>query len=429
MRIVLLGAPGSGKRTQTKLIVEKYCIPAICTGELLKDAVSKGSELGQQVKAAMDAGRSVTEEVVLELIHERLLLPDAQQGFVLDGFPRNILQAITLDELLIEIGQPLELALLIEIETDALMERLVGRRTCRSCGKQYNLYINPTSVEGICDLCGGHLRHRADDNEETISSRLHIYDHLVSPLIKHYSKQQKLKRVEGFGEIDEVFSRICQSVDNHVPPAQREFVDVEPVIASMGTTDLQLVPEEDPVKQLIPTGLEPAEKEPSANKKRHKSSLKKPLQSRKKAATSRSADNKGKQPKAKTPAVKKKRVEPSTAGKQPQVKKKIAQKKRAAAKKTLVKEKTIPSKSVVKKQAVSKKKTLSKKAVVKKALSSKQAAKKSIVQKKGAVAKKKASVGLKKAQVKTRSVAKKKVSVKKKTVQKKPLKKPISRKT
>ncbi len=220
MRIVLLGAPGSGKRTQTSLMVERYGIPSISTGDLLKSALANATVLGQQVKEAMEEGRSVTEEVVLELIRERLLQPDACNGFVLDGFPRNILQAITLDELLYEMGLPIELALLINIETDALMERLVGRRTCKSCGARYNIFVNPTAVEGVCDLCGGGLRHRADDNEETVSNRLHVYDHLVSPLIKHYTRQHKLQRIDGSGEIDEVFARICQAVDTHEPPPE-----------------------------------------------------------------------------------------------------------------------------------------------------------------------------------------------------------------
>jgi adenylate kinase len=221
MRIVLLGAPGSGKRTQTTLMVERYGIPAISTGDLLKTALAEGTVLGQQLKEAMEEGRSITEEVVLELIRERLLQPDARNGFVLDGFPRNILQAITLDELLYEMGLPIELALLIDIETDALMERLVGRRSCRSCGAKYNIYVNPTAVEEVCDLCGGGLRHRADDNEDTVSNRLHVYDHLVSPLIKPYTRQKKLQRIDGFGEIDEVFARICHAVDTHEPPPEQ----------------------------------------------------------------------------------------------------------------------------------------------------------------------------------------------------------------
>ncbi len=222
MRIILLGAPGSGKRTQTKRLVESYGIPPISTGELLKSAVAKGTALGREVKAAMEAGQSVPEELVIELIRERLLLPDARDGFLLDGFPRNILQAITLDELLYELEQPIELALLIDIETDALMERLVGRRTCKSCGARYNIYINPTAVESVCDQCGGQLSHRADDNEETVSSRLHVYDHLVAPLIKYYGKQQKLIPIDGVGNIDEVFERICQVVDTNEPAARSD---------------------------------------------------------------------------------------------------------------------------------------------------------------------------------------------------------------
>jgi len=222
MRIVLLGAPGSGKRTQTMRMVERYGIPSIFTGELLRNALAEATPLSQQLKQAMEEGRSITEEVVLELIRERLQQEDAKPGFVLDGFPRNILQAITLDELLFEMGLPVELALLIDIETDVLMERLVGRRTCKSCGAQYNIYTNPTAVEGVCDLCGGGLRHRADDNEQTVSNRLHVYDHLVSPLIKHYTRQNKLRRIDGSGDIDEVFARICEAVDSHVPPPTQE---------------------------------------------------------------------------------------------------------------------------------------------------------------------------------------------------------------
>ena len=222
MRIVLLGAPGSGKRTQTMLMVEKYGIPSIFTGELLRNALAAETPLSQQLKEAMEEGRSITEEVVLELIRERLQQEDAKPGFVLDGFPRNILQAIALDELLYEMELPIELALLIDIETDVLMERLVGRRTCKSCGAQYNIYSNPTAVEGVCDLCGGGLRHRADDNEATISNRLHVYDHLVSPLIKHYTRQNKLRRIDGSGEIEEVFARICEAVETHVPPSEQE---------------------------------------------------------------------------------------------------------------------------------------------------------------------------------------------------------------
>ncbi|MEN8178265.1 MAG: adenylate kinase [Pseudomonadota bacterium] len=429
MRIVLLGAPGSGKRTQTKLIVDQYSIPAICTGELLKNAVTQGGALGSQVKAALDAGRSVSEEIVLELIHDRLLKPDAQNGFVLDGFPRNILQAITLDELLIEIDQPLELALLIDIETDALMERLVGRRTCKACGAQYNIYINPTAVEGICDLCGGHIRHRADDNEETISSRLHIYDHLVSPLLKHYSKQQKLKRVDGFGEIDQVFSRIREIIESHEPPARVESVGAEPVIASMGETDLTPVPEEDPVKQLIPTGLEPPEQKRKQRKVEPESPGQEPPRARKKTASSKRAGIKRAKPKAKTASVKK----PSVGKKSPAKKKIVQKKKTATVKKSVAKKKAVAKKAVVAKKSAAKKKApLKKSAVARKAAQRKSAkkktAKKVIAQKKGLLTKKKISTATKQKPVKQKSVTGKKASVKKKQAKKKGAKKSPRRK-
>jgi adenylate kinase len=242
------------------LMVERYGIPSIFTGELLRNALAADTPLSQQLKEAMEEGRSITEEVVLELIRGRLQQEDAGPGFVLDGFPRNILQAITLDELLYEMELPIELALLIDIETDVLMERLVGRRTCKACGAQYNIYSNPTTVEGVCDLCGGGLRHRADDNEETISNRLHVYDHLVSPLIKHYTRQNKLRRIDGSGEVEEVFARICEAVDSHVPPPDQEPISVsEAAIAmedSVGDKTFELVPNGGGKRQPAVPGLD-----------------------------------------------------------------------------------------------------------------------------------------------------------------------------
>lgn len=436
MRIVLLGAPGSGKRTQTKHIVEKYGIPAICTGELLKNAVAQGTELGQQVKLAMEAGHSVSEEVVLELIQERLLQTDAQQGFVLDGFPRNILQAITLDELLVEIQQPLELALLLSIETDALMERLVGRRTCRSCSAQYNIYTNPTAVDGVCDLCGGRLRHRADDNEETISSRLHIYDHLATPLIKHYGKQGKLKWVDGFGEIDEVFARICQIIDTHEPPQGMQWRPETPVEPLM-ETELIPVPEENPMRQLIPTGLESAEQsqvpgnkrvptEQDSEQKKRVGAVavdkipkkrKSKVSSREKVKVSKTAVAADKQPKTKKQATAKKKTAPARkSGSKQGVKSK---KPLTSNKKSTEKPKTIEQKRPV--ANTSKKKKL-KKQSVKKGVASKKStlAKKKVVQKKSTVSSKKT--------IAKKQADKKKLKVKKKLAKKQVVKKKTAKK-
>jgi adenylate kinase len=230
MRIVILGAPGSGKRTQTALVAEKYGLSSVMTGELVKSAVLERTPLGIEIKELHDAGRVVTEDIILALLREQLLKRELQAGFILDGFPRNLLQALTLDELMIEIDQPLDLILLIDIETDTLMERLVGRRTCRSCGLLYNIYRNPPVVDGVCDACGGRLHLRSDDNEETVSNRIHVFDHLISPLITHYEKQSKLIRIDGNGEIGQVFQLICKAINGGSraeAPIERQSVTEE----------------------------------------------------------------------------------------------------------------------------------------------------------------------------------------------------------
>ncbi|HET7674735.1 MAG TPA: adenylate kinase [Gammaproteobacteria bacterium] len=214
MRIVLLGAPGSGKGTQAKLLVEKYGIPQISTGDLLRAAVKEGSEFGLAAKAAMDAGQLVSDDIVLGIIRERLAKRDAQRGFILDGFPRNIPQANALDQMLETLGQPLDTALLIEVDTDLLMQRLAGRRTCENCGRVYNVYTNPPRLEGQCDRCGGELRHRADDNEETVSNRLRVYEAQTKPLIQYYADGNRLRRVDGNGEVKAINRQIVRMLDD-----------------------------------------------------------------------------------------------------------------------------------------------------------------------------------------------------------------------
>lgn len=208
MRIVLLGAPGSGKGTQAKLLVQRKGIPQVSTGDLLRAEVAQGSPLGQKAKAAMDAGELVSDEVVLGMIRRRLNEPDARSGFILDGFPRNLAQGEALDELLQEIGQPIDHAVHIKVSRGALMQRLTGRRTCESCGQMYNVYSSPPKREGICDRCGGRLLQRDDDNEETIARRLDVYQQQTEPLIGYYERQGKLVTVLGEGEVDDVFSRL-----------------------------------------------------------------------------------------------------------------------------------------------------------------------------------------------------------------------------
>ena len=218
MRIVLLGAPGSGKGTQSKLLVEKYKIPQISTGDLLRAAVAAGTELGRRAKAAMDAGQLVTDDIVLGMIQDRLSRPDAKNGFILDGFPRNNPQAQALDSLLARIGQPLQLALLVDVNTEILIKRLTGRRTCVQCGQMYNVYFQASRVAGRCDKCGGELQQRSDDNEQTIRKRLDVYEHQTAPLITYYRSQNKLRTVPGEGDVEEIFKKVVGIIEDHIHP-------------------------------------------------------------------------------------------------------------------------------------------------------------------------------------------------------------------
>lgn len=211
MRIVLLGAPGSGKGTQAQRLTKLYNIPQISTGDLLRAAVSSGSELGKRAKQAMDAGNLVSDDIVLGMIRERLQAADAKNGFILDGFPRNLSQADSLDKLLAELNQPLDTGLLIDVDFDVLMKRLTGRLSCKQCSTVYNRYFSPPKTEGVCDVCGStDLYHRADDNEETIGNRLEVYEKNTAPLIDYYDKQHKLIRVNGVGDMEDI-SRAMQA--------------------------------------------------------------------------------------------------------------------------------------------------------------------------------------------------------------------------
>lgn len=220
MRIVLLGAPGSGKGTQAKLLVEKYKIPQISTGDLLRAAVAAGSELGKKAKAAMDAGQLVSDEIVLGMIQERLSRPDAKAGFILDGFPRNIPQAQALDSMLARLGQPLQLALLVDVDQEVLMKRLTGRRTCSNaaCGAIYNVYFSPPKTANKCDKCGSPLTHRSDDNEATVRNRLSVYEQQTAPLVAYYKAQNKLRSVKGVGAVGEIFKNICDIIEAQIRP-------------------------------------------------------------------------------------------------------------------------------------------------------------------------------------------------------------------
>ncbi|KPK59932.1 MAG: adenylate kinase [Gammaproteobacteria bacterium SG8_31] len=217
MRIILLGAPGSGKGTQAQKLVDQFNIPQVSTGDLLREAVSSGTDLGRRAKTAMDAGELVSDNIVLGMIRERLARPDADNGFILDGFPRNISQAQSLDGLLEELGAPLDSAVLMDVDFDVLLKRLTGRRTCSKCGRVFNVYFFPPKQEAVCDACGGELLQRADDNEETISQRLKVYEAQTAPLVSFYESRDKLKVVPAEGEIDAVYERLVAALVPSLP--------------------------------------------------------------------------------------------------------------------------------------------------------------------------------------------------------------------
>ena len=210
MRIVLLGAPGSGKGTQAKKLMADRNIPQVSTGDMLREAVAAGTRFGLKAKSIMEAGNLVPDEVVLGIISERLAQPDAQEGFILDGFPRNTQQALDLDELLDQMGTPLDCAVLMDVDFDILLKRLTGRRTCSLTGKLLNVYFSPQEELDACTSAGGELIQREDDNEETISNRLDVYRENTEPLIKFYRERGKLKTVAAEGSIDEVYERLVE---------------------------------------------------------------------------------------------------------------------------------------------------------------------------------------------------------------------------
>ena len=212
MRLILLGAPGSGKGTQAKFLTEKYDIPQISTGNLLRAAVTAQTPLGRQAKAVMDAGQLVPNDIVMGMMRERIMRPDSENGFILDGFPRNLDQAEALDDLLSKLGKPIDAVLKLEVDLDLLMQRMIGRLTCFACGELFNAFTNPPAIDGQCDLCGGALHHRSDDNVDTIDRRLRIYETLTQPLASFYHKQGKLHSIDGFGEIEDIRKRIKSSL-------------------------------------------------------------------------------------------------------------------------------------------------------------------------------------------------------------------------
>jgi adenylate kinase len=214
MDFILLGPPGAGKGTQAKLMIDKWNTPQVSTGDILRAAVREGTELGVEAKGFMDRGELVPDRVVIGIIAERLREEDAAAGFILDGFPRTIPQAEALQEILDELGRNIDHVISIEVDDEELVTRLTGRRMCKGCGESFHVVFNPSAKEGVCDRCGDELYQRDDDKEETIRQRLAVYSEQTQPLIAYYEKQGKLRRIEGTGSIEEIFSRVLNAAGN-----------------------------------------------------------------------------------------------------------------------------------------------------------------------------------------------------------------------
>ena len=210
MKIIMLGAPGAGKGTQAKRIADKYHVPHISTGDIFRANIKNGTELGNKAKVYMDQGLLVPDNLVVDLVVDRLKQEDCKKGYVLDGFPRTIPQAEALDAALLEIGEKVDYAINVEVPDENIIKRMAGRRACLSCGATYHLEHIPTKVEGICDTCESELVLREDDKPETVKKRLDVYHEQTQPLIEYYTKKGILAEVDGTTDMAIVFNDIMK---------------------------------------------------------------------------------------------------------------------------------------------------------------------------------------------------------------------------
>ncbi|EJF1317561.1 adenylate kinase [Staphylococcus pseudintermedius] len=214
MNIILMGLPGAGKGTQASEIIKKYPIPHISTGDMFRKAIKDETELGKEAKSYMDRGELVPDEVTVGIIKERISEDDAKKGFLLDGFPRTIEQAEALNSILEELGRTIDAVVNIEVPEEELMNRLTGRRICETCGTTYHLVFNPPKVEGICDIDGGKLYQREDDNPETVANRLEVNVKQSKPILEFYNQKGLLKNIDGSKHIDEVTSDVIEILES-----------------------------------------------------------------------------------------------------------------------------------------------------------------------------------------------------------------------
>ena len=213
LRAVLLGPPGAGKGTQAAKVIEKYNVPHISTGDIFRANINEGTELGKKAKGYIDEGKLVPDELVVNLVTDRLQKADCKEGFLLDGFPRTIFQAEQLDKFLSENGQKLDIVLNFKVRKDVLIERIAGRRVCKSCGASFHVVNVPPKKEGICDVCGGELFQRKDDNRETVENRINVYESETAVLIGYYEKQGVLVDFDGEKSHEEVFADVVKAIE------------------------------------------------------------------------------------------------------------------------------------------------------------------------------------------------------------------------
>lgn len=214
MNIILMGLPGAGKGTQASKIIKKYPIPHISTGDMFRLAIKNETELGQEAKSYMDKGELVPDSVTVGIVKERLSQSDAKEGFLLDGFPRTVEQAEALNDIMDELGTQIDRTINVDVDEEELMNRLTGRRICEVCGTAYHLVFNPPKQDGICDLDGGKLYQREDDNPETVANRLEVNLKQTQPLLDFYKEQNVLVNVDGSKDIDDVFVEIDDILQN-----------------------------------------------------------------------------------------------------------------------------------------------------------------------------------------------------------------------
>ncbi len=208
MKIIFLGAPGSGKGTQSKLVSSQLSIPQLSTGDILREAVKAGTEVGKKAKSFMDAGDLVPDEVIVGIIKDRTAEADCKPGYILDGFPRTLEQANALQQMFEQSGEKLDSVVYLEIDPEKVVDRLTGRRVCSKCGAEFHLKFKQPKEEGKCDLCGGDLMHRSDDHEDKIRNRLGNYEAQTAPLIDFYEKAGVMKKIAAEGSIDEITGKI-----------------------------------------------------------------------------------------------------------------------------------------------------------------------------------------------------------------------------